>query len=158
MVLIRPNTAPCPAAPRTPYGTSTPLRVPKAPAESPPGPAGSKGSIGMQWGERGPLRMGHAASANSDPRPVISTRQISDPLRRERARALWRSTQKRSVPLASASLGLGSRRPLDGLFKSGPAACCIGSVVLPSNVMPLMTVLMMTPRRMNSRIVSTTSV
>jgi ATP-dependent protease Clp ATPase subunit len=38
-------TAPGPTAPYTPYGTSTHSRVPKAPANSPPGPAGSKGSI-----------------------------------------------------------------------------------------------------------------
>jgi hypothetical protein len=36
-------------------------------------------------------------------------------------------------------------------------ACCIGSVVLPSNVMPLITVRIITPRRIKSRMVSTTS-
>ena len=43
------NTGLYPAAPYMPYGTSTPLRVPKAPAKQTPGPAGSKGSIGKQW-------------------------------------------------------------------------------------------------------------
>jgi hypothetical protein len=46
---------------------------------------------------------------------------------------------------------------MNAISASRPA-CCIGSVVLPSNVMPLMTVLMMTPWRTNSLIVSTTSV
>ena len=36
-------------------------------------------------------------------------------------------------------------------------ACCIGSFVAPSKVSPLMTVRTMTPRRMNSRMVSVTS-
>jgi hypothetical protein len=36
-------------------------------------------------------------------------------------------------------------------------ACCVGSLVASSNVSPLMTVRITTPRRMNSRIVSLTS-
>ena len=36
-------------------------------------------------------------------------------------------------------------------------ASCMGSVVAPSKVSPLMTVRTMTPRRMNSRMVSVTS-
>jgi hypothetical protein len=81
-----------------PYGTSKRLRVPKTPGENrPAGPAGSEGSIGMQWD---PLRMGP---------------KRRDPLR------YGRSTQQRSVPshsLRSCS-GPAAAKPVS--VKSVPA-------------------------------------
>jgi hypothetical protein len=90
------------------------LRVPKGPSKIDAGPAGSKGRIGMQWAAMGP------GLGQQRPRPVRSTRQISDPLRREGdPLRCGRSTQQRSVPLALASLVLGSRRSETGLFEIG---------------------------------------
>src|SRR5262249_53533149 len=66
--------------------------------------------------------MGPVASVDRRPRPVRSTRQISDALR------CWTSRQRRSVPLALASLGLGSRGPLVTSLKSVAAVLTFQSV------------------------------
>jgi hypothetical protein len=61
--------------------------------------------------------MGPSARQNRR-QPVRSTRQISDPPAQRRGPvALWEEQQQRSVPLALASLVLGSRRSEAGLFE-----------------------------------------
>jgi hypothetical protein len=51
----RERQALAPLHPITPYGTSNPLRAPKAPGDNrPAGPAAKKGGIGVQRGQKGP--------------------------------------------------------------------------------------------------------
>jgi hypothetical protein len=78
---------PCPARPCRPYRTSTPLRVPKAPRQNrTPVPLAARGALGSDGVRRD------------------RGTQAPGPLR------YGRSTQQRSVPLALASLVLGSEK------------------------------------------------
>jgi hypothetical protein len=87
----------------------------RPPATSTPG---SRWQQGAHWDAMG--CDGTRGLGQQRPRPVRSTRQISDPLRREGdPLRCGRSTQQRSVPLALASLVLGSRRSETGLFEIG---------------------------------------
>jgi len=76
--------------------TNTPLRVPLARQEWTPRPrAGDKARISMRWAAMGP-RWDGTLGLGQQRRPVRSTRQISDPLRREGCPvALWRAHKQR---------------------------------------------------------------
>jgi hypothetical protein len=92
--------------------------APKDPGENrPAGPAGGKGSIGMPRGEKGtPLRMGPKPSREAMPalcrrEPTFGAAERTDGTRVR----LWDPTPERCVPLALASLVLGSATALGRL-------------------------------------------
>jgi hypothetical protein len=97
--------------------------APIGPAEIDPGPAGSRRLIWQVMVSKGAPKYGDPKPRQIEPRPIRNRSNIflTWPRRRGPKNTLRYAARRQQglVPLALASLGLGSRRPLDGLFKSG---------------------------------------
>jgi hypothetical protein len=111
-----------PPCTHAPYGTSRPLRAPKAPGENRPhGPAGGKGCNWQDWVRRGPAVWDPTPRAKEYPLSADANRLLAQRNGRWDPHVLWDRTPERSVPLALASLVLGSHRTFSRFFE---ISCC----------------------------------